>query len=291
MIEAYAFLAAFAVQILAGSVLYPAGLIRYVRGWARNFGSESFAQLYPGVDYSRWVERFVTGYRAANIVIAVLGMLLLGWLLTLIRHADWANEFSNASVVYFLLQMSPLVLLGLYGVARCYKVLVRPSQEAKRKAILKRRGLSDFVSPFIVSFAVLSYFLFVVYAINLDLRVYHNTSLSKHCLLSIGSVTLVYALNAFIIYKYLYGRKNPLVTHEGRAHTIGVTVKVGVYGSIGIAWFTSVFGTLGQPGLQEWRPFALTVFFVITTLLCLISVTAPRKQEADGPGASSEVSS
>ena len=40
MIEAYAFLAAFAAQILAASVLYPAGLIKYVQGWARNFGSE-----------------------------------------------------------------------------------------------------------------------------------------------------------------------------------------------------------------------------------------------------------
>jgi hypothetical protein len=110
-------------------------------------------------------------------------------------------------------------------------------------------------------------------------------------LTAIGSVTLVYALNAFIIYKYLYGRKNPLVTHEGRVHTIGVTVKAGVYGSIAVAWFISVFGTLGVPGLQEWRPFALTIFLVITTLLCLFSVTAPRKPEVDGPGSSSEVSS
>ena len=285
MIEAYAFLAAFAAQILAGSVLYPAGLIRYVRGWARNFSSERFAQLYPGVDYNRWVERFVTGYRAANIVIAVLGLWLLGWLFTLTRHPDWADKVSNPSVMYFLLQMSPLALLGLYGVVRCYKLLVRPSQEAKRKAILQRRGLFDFVSPFVVYFAVLSYFLFVVYGIYLDLYVYHNTSLSKPCLVSIGAVTMVYALNAFVIYKYLYGRKNPLVTHEGRVHTIGVTVKAGVYGSIATAWFISVFGTLGQPGLQEWRPFALTVFFVFTTLLCLLSVTAPpHKPEALNTG-------
>jgi len=291
MIEAYAFLAAFAVQILAGSVLYPAGLIRYVRGWARNFGSERFAQLYPGVDYSRWVERFVTGYRAANIVIVLLGLLMLGWLFTLTRHPDWTSEVGKPALLYFFLQMSPLILLSSYAVVRHHKLLMQPSQEVKRKATLQRRALSDFVSPYVVSFAVLSYFLFVVYAIYLDLFVYHNTSLSKPCLTAIGSVTLVYALNAFIIYKYLYGRKNPLVTHEGRVHTIGVTVKAGVYGSIAVAWFISVFGTLGVPGLQEWRPFALTIFLVITTLLCLFSVTAPRKPEVDVPGSSSEVSS
>jgi NhaP-type Na+/H+ or K+/H+ antiporter len=292
MIEAYAFLAAFAVQILAASILYPAALIKYVRGWARNFGSNRFAQLYPGVDYSRWVARFVTGYRATNIVIAVLGLLLLGWLFTRIQQPGWAGEVTGPAVMYFILQMSPLALFASYAVVRYHKMLVQPSQESKRKATLQRRGLFDFVSPSVVYLAVASYFLFVAYGIWLDLYVYDNSSLSKHCLKAIVSVTLVYALNAFVIYKYLYGRKNPLVNHEGRVHTISVTVKSGVYGSIAIAWFISIFGTLGQPGLQEWRPFALIIFFVATTLLTLMGLTAPpRKAEADGVGSSSEVPS
>ena len=52
MIEAYAFLAAFTVQILAMSVLYPAWFISYVRVQATSFPAERFAQLYPGVDLS-----------------------------------------------------------------------------------------------------------------------------------------------------------------------------------------------------------------------------------------------
>jgi magnesium-transporting ATPase (P-type) len=196
------------------------------------------------------------------------------------------------ALIYFLLQMSPIVFIGLCAAVRLRKVLLQPSQEVKRKAILQRRGLFDFVSPFLFYFAVLSYFLFVVFAIYLDLHVYHNTSLSKPCLMAIGCVTLVYAWNAVIIYKYLYGRKNPLVTHEGRVHQIGGVVRLSVYSSIALAWWYSVFGTLGQPGLQEWRPFALCVFFVITTLLGLMGVTAPpRKPEADGIGPSSEVPS
>ncbi|HEU0069043.1 MAG TPA: hypothetical protein VFQ26_07265 [Nitrospiraceae bacterium] len=292
MIEAYAFLAMFTVLILVTSVLYPGRIIKYVRGWARDFSSERFAQLYPGVDYSRTVGRFVTGYRAANIVIAVLGLLLLGWMFTRIQQPYWAGDVTVPAVVYFFLQMSPLVLITLYALVRYHKVLMQRSQESKRKATLQRRGLFDFVSPFVVYFAVLSYFLFVVYGIWLDLYVYDNTSLSEPCLKAIVAVTLVYALNAFVIYKYLYGRKNPLVTHEGRVHTIGVTVKSGVYGSIAVAWFISIFGTLGQPGLREWRPFVLIVFFVVTAILTLMSVTAPpRKPEANGSGSSSEVPS
>jgi hypothetical protein len=292
VIEAYAFLAMFALQILAASVLYPTCIIKYVRGWARDYGSERFAQLYPDVDYSKSIEQFVTRYRAANIVIAVLGVLLLGWLFTVIRHPDWVGEVGTPALVYFLLQMAPLPLVALYAVVRYRKILMQPSQETKRKATLQRRGLFDFVSPFAVYLAVLTYFLFIVYGIWLDLYVYKNTSLSKPCYTAIIVVTLTYALNAFVIYKNLYGKRNPLVTHEGRVHAIGVRVKAGVYGSIAVAWFISIFGTLGQPNLLEWRPFALSGFFVITALLGLLDATAPRrKSEADALGASSEVPS
>ena len=41
----------------------------------------------------------------------------------------------------------------------------RSLPEGKRKAILQRRGLFDFVSPFIVFLAVLSYFLFAAFVI------------------------------------------------------------------------------------------------------------------------------
>jgi hypothetical protein len=179
----------------------------------------------------------------------------------------------------------------VFGVARYYKVLTQPSQEAKRTAILQRRGLFDFVSPALVLVAVISHVLFVVYSIYLDLVVYQNESLSKNCYIALASVTLVYALNSFIIYRFLYGRKNPLVTHEGRVHTIGVRLKGSVYSSIAVAWFISLMGTLGQPALEQWRPFALSFFFVITALLGLLDVTAPRKPEADGLAESSEVSS
>jgi len=292
MIEAYAFLAAFAVQIFAASVLSPQRLIKYARGWASNFGSERLAQLYPGVDYNKSIKRFVTRYRAANRVIAVLGLLLLGWLFTLIRHPAWTGEVAGPAVAYFLLQMAPMILFGVFALVRHHKVLLLSQQEAKRTATLQRRGLFYFVSPSVVIFAVASFLLFVVFAIYLDLYVYHNTSLSKPCLIAIGSITLVYAWNAFIIYKYLYGRKNPLVTHEGRVHQIGGVVRLSVYSSIAVTWWYGIFGTLGQPGLQEWRPFALCVLFLMTTLLGLMGVTAPpRKPEADGLGPSSEVPS
>jgi hypothetical protein len=261
------------------SILYPTRLIRYVRGWATAFGSERFAQLYRDVDYHKFTERFAIRFRLVNIIIAIFGVLLLGWLSSHILHIDWVDEVTKLTLIYFFLQMSPLILLLLYAVVRYGKVLIQPAREAKRTATLQRRGLFDFVSPTIVIVAALSYLLFVAFAIYLDLYVYGNTSISKYCYRAIGSVTFVYALNALVIYKSLYGKNNPLVTHEGRVHSMGIRVKGSLYSCIVTAWFVSLMGTLGQPQMRTWSPFALSIFLVTTVLLTVADLNAPRKAD------------
>ena len=80
MIESYAFYAAFVVQIMVVSVLQPAWFATYVR-------AKTEAQ-FPGWD-RKSLERFLSLYRAANAGIAVLGLLLLGWLFGHMRGPDW----------------------------------------------------------------------------------------------------------------------------------------------------------------------------------------------------------
>jgi hypothetical protein len=279
MIEAYAFLAAFAFQVLALSVLNPARFIRYVRGWDTRFASSRFADMYPDFDYARWAESFARWFRAAYFVIALIGMALLGWLFTVIQRPDWTQVGIKVVVLFFYLQLSPFMLTFLYVIVRYRKALLLPTQETKRKATLQRRGLFDFVSPSAVVVAVLSYVLFIPFAICVDLYVYGNSSLSMYCYGAIGSVTFVYALNATIVYKYLYGRKSPLVTQEGRVHMLGMTVKSSVYGSIAIVWFIVLMSFFTKLELESWRPFAVSVFMVFSVLLAFMGVTAPRKSE------------
>jgi hypothetical protein len=298
MIEAYAFLAVFAVQILAVAILYSTRFNHYVRDWARDFGSERFTQLYPAAEYQRVAERFAKVFRTAHIIIAVIGAAVLGWQFSLLLESSWDARLAiRLPWMFFMLQMTSLMGLAVYAMVR-HKALRPPmliagaAPESKRKAVLKRRGLFDFVSPFTVYLAVASYLGFVAYGIYLDVYVYHNTTLSKACISAITAVTAVHALNAFVIYQYLYGKNNSLMTQEGRAHVIGMTVKCCVYSGILITWFVSVFGTLGQPGLQEWRPAAMSVFALIAGLITLKGVTAPRrKPEAGEIGSSSEVAS
>jgi hypothetical protein len=281
MIEAYAFLAAFTVQVLAMSVLCPAWFIRYLRAQAMSIPAERFAQLYPGVDFSRTVERYLTRYRLLNTGIAVLGLFPLAWLFSYTQRPDWDDGPVEALVgAYFMVQAFPMVLFALFGVM--HRKALKNLLEAKRKASLQRRGLFDFVSPFAVFLSVLSYFLFVAYVLYIE----QNPFPGFHGYITIGVITLGYALNAFGVYKVLYGRKfNPFETHASRLHMMGLSVRGLVYSGFLCVVYLSLNFTLVLLDLQRWEPFAQSVYLVICALFSFIGFAAPpRRLEADGLG-------
>ena len=286
MIQAYAFLAAFTVQILVMSVLYPAWFIRYMRLQAATFPAERLAQLYPGVDLGHAQARFFTQYRALTTGIGLLGLLLLGWLFSYTRRPDWDDGPVEALVVvYFMAQMFlPLCLVVWIGVRfnKAYKVSKSSLLEGKRKAVLQRRGLFDFVSPFVVALAVLSYFLFAAFVIYIRQHPFPGFA----GLINLGGITLVYAANAFTVYLVLYGKKpNPFETHAGRLHTIGLTVKSSVYSCIVIVVYLTLNLSLALLDLQRWEPFALSLFLVMCVLLSSMGmIGALRQPELDELG-------
>jgi FtsH-binding integral membrane protein len=286
MLVVYAFVAVFTVQILAMSLLHPAWFTRFIRlKMERYYPDERFAQLYPGDQRTR-VERFLAVYRAANTGIAVLGLALLGGLFSYMQRVDWDDgPVETLAAVYFMVQVSPLCLVAWVGARSNKKARERLSPEVKRTASLQRRGLFDFVSPFLVFLAVLGYFLFAAFVMYIEQHPFPGFA---GALVNIGIVTLVYALIASLTYTRLYGRKSsPLETHSDRLRTTGVTVKVGVYTCIGVVVFVSLNFTLALLDLQRWEPFGQSVYFVTCAILCSIGLTAPpRGPEADGLGSS-----
>ena len=273
MIEAYAFLAVFTVQILAMSVLYPAWFMRHVRAQATRLPAERLARLYPGVDLGHAQERFLNQYRALNTGIAVLGLVLLIWLFNYMRRPDWDDGPVELLITayFFVAQMLPLGLVAWLGV-RFNKKHKRALPEGKRTASLQRRGLFDFVSPFAVFLAVLSYLLFAAFVIYIQQRPFPGFA----GLINLGIVTLGYAIQAIFVYVMLYGKsRNPLDTHEGHLHTIGLAVRSSVYSCIIVVVYLSLNFSLGLLDLQRWEPFALSVFFSICALLVVV-IAPPR---------------
>ena len=276
MIETYAFLAAFAVQMLVMSLLIPVWFIKYVRAESASIPAERLAQLFPGVDLKLAHGRFLTRYRALTAGIAVLGLLLLGWLFSYMRRPNWDEGTVDALVaVYFLAAyLLPLVLSAWVGV-RFTKEHRRSLVQAKRTATLQRRGLFDFVSPFVVALAALGYVLFAAFVLYLRLHPF----LGFAGFINLGALTLVYALNAFVVYMTLHGKKrNPFGTHEGRLHMIGLTVKSSVYSCIVIVVYLSLNFSLRLLDMKRWEPFALSVFFIICALVASMGFAAPLRR-------------
>jgi MFS family permease len=269
MIETYAFLAVFTVQVLAMSVLYPRKLSKYVRAQATSIPHERLAQLYPNVDLDLARERILSRYRRVNTGIAVLGLLLLCWLFSYVRSLQWDEDPVVVAIsLYFSLQMLPIAVFAWLGF-RFNKTHKRMLLERQRTATLERRVLFDFISPLTIVVAIASYLLFTGFVTYVQPKPLPGFAL-------IGVLTLAYASQAFMIYRALYGKKNnPLETHERRVHNIGLTVKVCVYSCIVCVMFFAVAFMFDVMDLKRWVPLAQSVCLLITTLLCLMSLTAP----------------
>jgi hypothetical protein len=287
MIEVYLFLAVFPVQILGMSVLYPVLFTRLIRTGLKHIPADRLAELYPGVDVGQAHDRFLARYRAANTVVAVLGLVLLGWFISTMQRPKWDEGAVGGMVAaYCLLQYSPIILIAWFT-TRFNKVHRRLLPEAKRKAILQRRGLFDFVSPFTVFLVILAYFQFVAFMFYVARHPFPGFG---GPFANIGIVSLGYILlGAFAMY-LIYGRKRDrLQTHADRMRMIRGVVNFYAWMCILTSIFVSLTVARQLLHLETWGPFAGTVFFLILTLFILrtVRLTAPPRQpEADGLGSS-----
>jgi hypothetical protein len=266
MIEAYAFFAVFTLQILVVSVLQPAWFISYSRAKAE-------VQL-PGWD-RKSRERFLTAYRAANIGIAVLGLVLLAWLFDHMRSPNWdVGAVARLLSGYVVVQALPLVLVSAIGAWVKKKALTTSPPEVKRTASLRRRGLFDIVSPVTVFLSVAGYLSFAAFAITLQ-----HTFPRFPGYFFLGTITLVYALNAFVVYWLLYRRKRwPLETRAYRMQAVGVQIKIVFYVSIAVTVFFSLIVALVLLHLQRWVPFAASVYMVVIMLFTSMMPFSLRRQ-------------
>ena len=285
MIEVYLFLAMFTAQILGMSVLYPVGFTRLIRTGLAKIPAERLAELYPGVDVGQAHERFLARYRAANTVVAVLGLLLLGWFISYTQRPNWDEGAVFVMVTgYFLLQCFPMILIAWFT-TRFNKVHRRLLSEAKRKAFLQRRGLFDFVSPFTVFLIILAYFQFVAFMFYVARHPFPGFG---GPFLNIGILTLGYVLMGAAVLYLIYGKKiDPLQTHADRMRMInGVATYYTwmlIITSIGLS--LNIARKLVDLDLETWGPLGGTVLCLIITLLTLRTVpwtAPPRQAEADG---------
>jgi hypothetical protein len=226
---------------------------------------------------------FLARYRAANTVLVVLGVLLLGWFVRCMQRPDWdGGTVGGLVTAYCLLQFSPILLIVWFAL-RFNKLHRRLLPEAKRKAVLQRRRLFDFVSPLAVLLAILAFFQFVAVVLYVARDPFPGFG---GPFANIGILSLGYILLSGFVMYLLHGRKiDPLQTHADRMRMIGGVANF--YDWMLILTSISLSLNLARKlvDLETWRPFAGIVFFLIVTLLTLRTLrptAPPRQPEANG---------
>jgi hypothetical protein len=274
MIEVYLFHVMFALQILVLSVLYPRQLIQRINQGLARYPAGDFPQLYPEGEEAtlRELGQYQRGYWLLNQLIAGLGLLLLGLLFGYMRKAGWDDgPVVTAVGLYFILQLVPMLLFAWFTL-RGNSYLRNVMQGEKRKAVLQRRGLFDFVSPAVVFITLLCYPAFIVMVLYFR----RDPIPEFKSYVFMLTISLVYVWNAFWIYRTLYGRRsNPLQSNEERLHEIGTGVKISVYSCLACVLFFMLKFALVLLDRQSVEPLALSCFFVSIALMCYQTLKMP----------------
>jgi hypothetical protein len=269
MIETYAFFAAFVLQIIALSVLQP---IWFAGIWHKE------AAVFPAELQSALHERILRHLprlRAVEWGIAVFGFAVLGAFIFFVPFQAW-DDFAR---FYLMFQLTPMFVATLVFY-RALKEIGRTPPEAKRKAVMQRRGLFDFVSPIAVGIAVVSYFLYVAYLFYIARNPFDGFAGVG---VNIIGMTLTYLVSAVVVWRALYGKRTHLYeTHEGRINGMHLAVRMMVYMSIFSVVGMSMDMTIKFLELDRWIPFMSCAGMAVLPVLFYLSFKVPPRGPGEG---------
>ncbi len=261
------FYVAFFSQIVLMSYYLPNKLLARMQHVLITYPPTAYPKLYP-----KPIEQYKMAHLAFKYVsrfILLLGFLILYAIIFWVDHSTFADdgyisEFWPA--LYGMIQFLPLMVVEFSEFSHL-KQMRNAHTASKRIAELRRRGLTDLVSPALLGIAVLIFagaILFDLYVHDFDVSWGHDTvqrALVMAC--TNGLLALVGAWN-------LYGRKqDPHQSPEDRAHKIAANLKVVLYVSIVLSTFIAVTAADDIYKLDFIDATLISVYFQAISLLSL----------------------
>ena len=219
---------------------------------------------HPPADYPRlyvhaleYYQKAQSRFRLLNRGIAIIGLLILGWILA--GHGS-ANDGERASIsdawpaAYALLQFMPLILLEFAGF-RQFRMMREANSCSTRKASLAPRRLFDLVSPARVAITVALFVVAVVfnfYAHDFDF------SLRQDAMQMTLAMVLANGVMAATAGWAAFGRKqDPYQATADRVHQI----RANLHSVLNVSMLISVFITL-KIVAEVWKLESLDAVFM-----------------------------
>ncbi len=252
----------FLSQILIISLYFPRKFLDRINYVIKTYPQADYPKLYPNSSENYVLKRY--NLQIFNYCILAIGITILS--IDLIFDQFNNKQSMLISCLYFFLQMSPFAIMEFSSFS--YSKLMRKSDSrATRKASLRPRQLTDFVSIKLFGLAV---FMLVTY-IAFDLYLYHfYTGRQDKTIQSILIFLAGNVLFVVIAIWNMYGKKlNPYQADKDRMSQVKVTVSSLVYLSIATSIFNILIAAIDQFELRDILPYFTTSFLVIIGFMSL----------------------
>lgn len=261
------FYIAFLSQIFLMSYYFPNKLLARMRHVLETYPPETYPKLYP-----RPVEHYKMAHLAFKLVsgcIFLLGFLVLFAVMFWVDHSTFADHgFISVAwpAAYGVIQFLPLLAVEFSEFSQL-KQMRKANVASKRIADLRRRELTDLVSPVLLGTALLLFagaIIFDLYVHDFAVSWGHDTVQRAIVMtLTNGFLALVGAWN-------LYGRRlDPHQSAEDRIQRISVSLKSLLYVSMALSVFIAIVAADDIYNLDFIDAAIMSVYFQAIALLSL----------------------
>ncbi len=250
---------AFLGQVLLLSRYFPWKMLGRMKHVFATYPPSDYPRLYPRpFEYYQHAQH---NYRVINRWIHIAGLILVAILFITPRSGEWDGAIATW---FFMVQFIPLLRLDISSF-KYFRLMREANSRSTRKAELHRRRLPDFISPFFLGLAVLTYIAFVffiIYVKQFDFPWFGGY-------VNIAAMTVMNLVFAGMIAWSIYGKKlNPHQAHADRLRQIGLSVKILVFVSIAATVFIMLHVTLAAMELREYQPVVQTLYYQLLAVVC-----------------------
>ena len=261
------FYIAFLSQIFLMSYYFPNKLLARMRNVLTTYPPETYPKLYP-----RPIEHYKMAHLAYKYVsrfILLLGLFILFAVMFLVDHSTFADDGFISEMwpaAYGMIQFLPLMAVEFSEFSH-FKQMRKANSKSKRTADLRRRGLTDLVSPPLLGMAVLLFtgaILFDLYVHDFAVSWGHDTI--QRALVMAATNGLLAMVGAWT----LHGRKlDPHQSAEDRIQRISVNLKSFVFVSMALSVFIAITAADDVYNLDAVDALIMSVYFQAIALLSL----------------------
>jgi hypothetical protein len=261
------FYIAFLSQIFLMSYYFPNKILARVQHVLSTYPPETYPKLYP-----RPIEQYKMAHRAFKYLsrfILLLGLFILYAIMFWVDHSTFADDgfISEAWPAAFgMIQFLPMIAVEFSEFGN-FKMMRKVNTASKRTADLRRRSLTEFVSPMLLGLTVL----FWAGAIFVDLYAHNFTVSWGHDTVQRAIVmTVTNGLLALVGAFHLYGRKmDPHQATQDRIQVISVNLRSLLFVSMALSVFIAMTAADDLYNLDFLDAVVVSIYFQVVALLSL----------------------